>query len=242
MRYINQLVNETDVVVISYDAPHRKTHDVLNGLHDLGYVNVTVLALPFKVRENPFKPIYSHRPPALSDETPQSMCTRYKYRFRKAEATQIGSYLTQRKPDFTLIAGAGLLPDALVEQHKIINSHPGWLPYVRGLDSLKWAIHKKLPIGVTTHFIDATADAGKLIEQRLVPIYPEDKFEDVANRQYELEIDMLIHSITQIKDRWLFPQLSTTKSEPTKRMPKNIEQNLMKDFEDYKTDYFKKQK
>ena len=40
-----------------------------------------------------------------------------------------------------LIGGAGILPKKLVNSMKIINSHPAYLPYVRGLDSLKWAIY-----------------------------------------------------------------------------------------------------
>ena len=227
-------MNQPEIVVISYNTPHRKTQDVLFQLKAKGYQNVTVLALPFVFRENPFKPIFAHRPSTAVDVMPEVLCERFLYRFKETKADEIKSYLNRNKTDYILIAGAGLLPDELVENHKLINSHPGWLPKVRGLDSLKWAIHKKLPLGVTCHFVDSEADAGFLIEQREVPIYANDTFHSLAYRQYEIEIDMLVNSIQVIPTRTEFPSLSTTEFEATRRMPKSIEENLMQEFEVYK--------
>jgi len=227
-------VNQSEIVVISYNTPHRKTQDVLFQLKAKGYQNVSVLALPFVFRENPFKPIYAHRPSTAIDVMPEVLCERLQFRFQEIKADQINLYLNRHKADFILIAGAGLLPDELVENHKLINSHPGWLPKVRGLDSLKWAIHNQQPLGVTCHFVDSEADAGFLIEQREVPIYANDTFHSVAYRQYEIEIDMLISSTEIIPTRTEFPSLSTTEFEATRRMPKAIEEKLMEDFEVYK--------
>ena len=227
-------MNQPEIVVISYNTPHRKTQDVLFQLKAKGYQNVTVLALPFVHRENPFKPIYAHRPSTAVDVQPEILCERLLYRFQEISADGIHAYLNRNQTDFVLIAGAGLLPDELVENHKLINSHPGWLPKVRGLDSLKWAIHNQQPLGVTCHFVDSEADAGFLIEQREVPIYSNDTFHSVAYRQYEIEIELLVNSIEIIPSRTEFPSLSTTEFEATRRMPKTIEENLMEEFEVYK--------
>ena len=227
-------MNQPEIVVISYNTPHRKTQDVLFHLKAKGYRNVSVLALPFVHRENPFKPIFAHRPSKAIDVMPEILCERLHFRFKEIKADEIHAYLNQNQSDFVLIAGAGLLPDELVENHKLINSHPGWLPKVRGLDSLKWAIHNQQPLGVTCHFVDSEADAGYLIEQREVPVYNNDTFHSVAYRQYEIEIDMLVNSIEIIPSRTDFPSLSTTEFEATRRMPKSIEENLMEGFERYK--------
>lgn len=232
-------MKQQEIVVISYNTPHRKTQDVLFQLKAKGYQNVTVLALPFVQRENPFKPIYAHRPSTAVDVMPELLCERLLYRFKTVNADEIHLYLTQHSYDFVLIAGAGLLPDELVENHKLINAHPGWLPKVRGLDSLKWAIRNKQPLGVSCHFVDSEADAGFLIEQREVPVFENDTFHSVAYRQYEIEIDMLVNSIEVIPSRTEFPSLSTTEFEATRRMPKAIEKNLMKEFEAYKAEYLK---
>lgn len=230
-------MNQPDIVVISYNTPHRKTQDVLFQLKAKGYQNVTVLALPFVFRENPFKPIYAHRPSTAIDVTPEVLCERLLYRFKTVNADGINFYLNENPNDFILITGAGLLPDELVENHKLINSHPGWLPKVRGLDSLKWAIHNKQMLGVTCHYVDSEADAGFLIEQREVPVYTNDSFHSLAYRQYEIEIDMLVNSIEVIPSRTEFPSLSTTEYEPTRRMPKSIEENLMQEFEKYREEF-----
>ncbi|SMC65930.1 formyltransferase family protein [Moheibacter sediminis] len=230
-------MNQPDIVVISYNTPHRKTQDVLFQLKVKGYQNVTVLALPFVFRENPFKPIYAHRPSTAVDVSPEILCERFLYRFKTVNADEIHPYLNENPNDFVLITGAGLLPDELVENHKLINSHPGWLPKVRGLDSLKWAIHKKQTLGVTCHYVDSEADAGFLIEQREVPVYANDTFHSVAYRQYEIEIDMLVNSIEVIPSRTEFTSLSTTEFEATRRMPKSIEENLMQEFEVYKEEF-----
>ncbi|MBA5629817.1 formyltransferase family protein [Moheibacter lacus] len=227
-------MNQPEIVVISYNTPHRKTQDVLFQLKAKGYRNVSVLALPFVHRENPFKPIFAHRPSKAIDIMPEILCERLHFRFKEIKADEIHAYLNQNQSDFVLIAGAGLLPDELVENHKLINSHPGWLPKVRGLDSLKWAIHNQQPLGVTCHFVDSEADAGFLIEQREVPVYNNDTFHSVAYRQYEIEIDMLVNSIEIIPSRTDFPSLSTSEFEATRRMPKSIEENLMEGFERYK--------
>jgi|SRR5690554_3773709 phosphoribosylglycinamide formyltransferase-1 len=227
--------NSQEIAVISYNTPHRKTQDVLFGLKAKAYNKVTVLALPFVYRENPFKPIYTHRPSKAIEVSTADLCSRLGYGFKIVEAAEIKTYLDNNPTDFVLIAGAGLLPDDLVGQHRLINSHPGWLPLVRGLDSLKWAIHKQIKAGVTCHFVDSTADAGYLIKQKEIPVYKNDTFHSLAYRQYETEIELLVESIALIPQKNEFPALSDTASEPTRRMPKAIEEKLMEEFEAYKT-------
>ena len=96
---------------------------------------------------------------------------------------------------------------------------------------MKWAIYDEKPIGVTSHIISEECDAGKLIKRELLKLYPWDTFHSVALRQYEMEIDMLASSIEDIKTASL-EELSTTESEPSRRMPHKIEHQLMKKFQD----------
>ncbi|WP_313578008.1 formyltransferase family protein [Chishuiella sp.] len=222
------------IAVISYNVPHRKTQDVLHGLKAKGYKNVKLLALPFVKRENPFIPIYQHRPNKAIQITPKNYCENFGYDFDLTSFETIYSQLESYQPDYIIIAGAGLLPSILVEKYKIINTHPGFLPFTRGLDSLKWAITNKTEIGVTTHFINEEADAGFLIEQQHVPVYENDTFHSVAQRQYEMEIEMLVNSLEIIPTITEFKSLSSSEHPATRRMPKLIEKNLLIAFEDYK--------
>lgn len=222
------------IAVITYNVPHRKTQDVLNGLKAKGYKNVKVFALPFVERENPFRPIYQHRPSKAINVDIKLFCKHFGYEFDLTSVTTINQQLSEFNADYIIIAGAGLLPDELVERYKIINTHPGFLPLTRGLDSLKWAIVKGVEIGVTTHFVDKEADAGFLIQQEHVPVYENDTFHSLAQRQYETEIEMLVNSVEIIPTLTTYTSLSSNEYEATRRMPKAIEKNLLNAFETYK--------
>jgi len=230
-------MKQPKIAVISYNTPHRKTQDVLHGLKAKGYRNIKVFALPFVQRENPFKPIYQHRPSKAIQIEIDQYCQNFDYQFDLTTAETLNQQLHNFQADYVIIAGAGLLPDELVESHKIINTHPGFLPLTRGLDSLKWAITKGVEIGVTTHFVDTEADAGFLIEQQRIPVYQNDTFHSVAYRQYEIEIELLVRSIEVIPTLSEFKSLSSNEYEATRRMPKAIEQDLMQAFERYKEQF-----
>lgn len=221
------------IVVITYNYPHRKTQDIIFGLKAKGYHDVMLLALPFIKRENPFKPIYQHRPSKAHPIYPETLAHNFGYNFQEVTADKIEEILNQIKPIATLIAGAGILPASLVNNHKIINSHPAYLPEVRGLDALKWAIHHKKKIGVTSHFVVENADAGFMIDRKEVPVFSNDTFHSLASRQYETEIKMLLNAIELIQTQTDFPVLEE-KGDVHRRMPKKIEENLMHDFEKFK--------
>lgn len=228
-------MNSSDIIaVITYDYPHRKTQDVIFGLKAKGYQNVHLLALPFVKRENPFKPIYAHRPSKAFQIFPEDLANNFKYFFQKVNQKNLDEVLKHLNPNFILIAGAGLLPSEVVLNHKIINSHPAYLPEVRGLDAIKWAILQEKPIGVTSHFINENADAGFMIDRKKLEIYKNDSFHSLAYRQYSIEIEMLIESIEIIQQKTDFPALDET-GEVNRRMPKSKEKLLLNSFESYKS-------
>ena len=111
-------MQQPKIAVISYNTPHRKTQDVLSGLKAKGYHFITVFALPFVERENPFLPIYQHRPSKAINVQPIDFCQNFGYRFDLTTAETLNNQLIDYNPDYTIIAGAGLLPDELVEKHK----------------------------------------------------------------------------------------------------------------------------
>jgi phosphoribosylglycinamide formyltransferase 1 len=232
-------MHQPKIAVISYNVPHRKTQDVLNGLKAKGYQNIKVFALPFVQRENPFTPIYQHRPSKAIMVQPIDYCKNFGIDFELTTTDILNDQLKSFEADYVIIAGAGLLPDEIVTTYRLINTHPGFLPFTRGLDSLKWAITKGVEIGVTTHFVDAEADAGFLIEQRHVDVNHNDTFHSVAYRQYEIEIEMLVNSIQLIPTLSNYKSLSSDEYIATRRMPKAIEKELMNSFEKYKEKFSK---
>ena len=130
-----------------------------------------------------------------------------------------------------LVCGAGIIPQNIIKTCTVINSHPGYIPLVRGLDAFKWAIAEDKPIGVTTHIIGGEVDAGEIIRRKIIPVYKNDTFHAAAQRVYENEILMLAEALTLLNEE--HKCIPAGDNELHRRMPPEIERGLMKAFEDY---------
>lgn len=210
--------------VLTYNQKHRKTYDTLCLLKVRGYENVTVFAQAMTYVKKSY-PLVSHRPELIMDiPNPKELCHHLGYEYRE------GNFEDAIKEDdaIYLLCGAGLLPESFVKSHRIINSHPGYSPYARGLDAYKWSIYYGLPLGVTTHYLGEHIDAGEVIERRQIFIKQYDTFHLVAQRIYENEVDMLVNAIQKADDEheYIIPD-----NEVFKRMDKEKEKTLFDKFE-----------
>jgi len=221
------------IAVIAYDQATRKTQEILLRLKGSNYQDVDVYAVPFVPRK-PLHPLISHRPNGLLLEMDnKNLAENLQYSYIQINIEELDKAFQQIDYDTILIGGAGLLPEELAENHRIINSHPGYLPYVRGLDAAKWAIYEKKPVGVTVHFIDKEADAGLLIVQQKLEIEPNDTFHSICFKLWDLEMKLLIDAIEiagQEKDFRPLPVFG----ESHRRMPKDKENELFTKFDEYK--------
>lgn len=220
------------IAVLTYPIKHRKTYDVLCLLKVNGYLDVKVCAIPFHYQKKKF-PKIEHRP-EMNFQIPEleEVCRNLGYQYQQGQLEA----LDIEKERIVLIAGAGILPEEFVNTYKIINAHPGYIPNCRGLDSLKWAIVEKQPVGVTTHLLGKYVDAGEVIERREIVLNTSDTFHAVAQRVYENEVSMLVEAIDKC-DKYGTTMIYPEKYELHKRMPENIEDNLMESFEQYKKMY-----
>ena len=218
------------LAILTYNVPHRKTFDTLSLLKAKGYENITVFAQPMTYTKKR-QPLVAHRPELnYSIPHPVEMCQNLGYQYLEGEFSDIVG--KEWDEAVFLLCGAGLLPDEFVRSHRIINSHPGYIPYARGLDSYKWSVYKKLPIGVSTHLIGEYVDAGEIIDRRTVEIKPYDSFHSVAIRVYEYEIEMLVEAIEKVDEEHdvIVPPPD---SELFKRMPESMEVELFHRFDEY---------
>lgn len=216
--------------IITYDRPHRKTQDLISQLIFKGYNNLLVIAIPFIERKT-FQPLFSHRPTKAANIMVSEMCDHLGIQYVKTEIAGLQVYLSKFNFEHILIAGAGLVPEEITKEFKIINSHPGYLPNVKGLDALKWAILNGQPIGVTTHYISGNTDEGLLIERQIIPVYFEDTFHSVAFRQYETEIEMLVNSIKLVQIKNVNEKLIDERYKVNTRMPHHLELKMMNNFQ-----------
>lgn len=218
------------VNIFTYNIPHRKTYDVICLLKARGYSDVFVYGIPMHYKKT-YQPLIQHRPsisPSLI-KTVQSFCENLGYFYK-----EIKSYeeVVLENNALVLICGAGIIPEDLIKKYTIINSHPGFIPNVRGLDALKWAIYEQEPIGVTTHLLDEDVDCGYVIDRREVPLNINDTFHEIALRQYEMEVEMLVDAIEK-KDHYIC-YAKPGDFQIHKRMKHSEEKNMFKIFEEYK--------
>ena len=219
------------ICLLSYQANHRKTYDVIAGLKARGYEDVCIYAKPFHYNKT-FKPIYEHRPScewtAYDNLKYEDVINNYGYEIRK-----IDNYEDINEPKGTifLVCGASLLPETFLKRNVVINAHPGYIPKERGLDALKWTIIEGQTIGVTTHLIGDYVDAGDIIERIEVPLFENDTFHSVADRVYQIEIKLLLDSI---ENHSIVLTTDGGGYDVHKRMPHYIEEDLMREFDEYK--------
>lgn len=217
------------IAVLTYNKKHRKTFDALCLLRAKGYDHVTVYAQPMTYVKKGY-PLIEHRPGLVMDiPEPDQLCRNFGYEYLEGEFAVTAE--SAGRDVLFLLCGAGLLQEPFVKKHRIVNSHPGYSPFARGLDSYKWSVYYNLPIGVTTHVIGEYVDAGEIIERREIGVNWQDMFHSVAQRIYENEIDMLVGAVEHMdeKHEYIIP-----KNEIFKRMPAKIEENLPDKFQQYK--------
>ena len=160
------------IVVLTYDAPHRKTEDVVWKLLSSGYRNLHLVATPWIERkERQF--IYAHRPgekgwPCEPTSKTEVFAEKVGIPFTKTVGTSLEATLDPLECEVVVVGGAQLLPESVVTRFKVVNVHPGLLPMCRGLDILKWSVLELLRVGVTAHICDGRADLGRRIAEQTV--------------------------------------------------------------------------
>ena len=106
------------------------------------------------------------------------------------------------EPDLVVLAGfmrilSNHFTDAL--EGKLINIHPSLLPEYPGLNTHKRAIENKDKYsGCTVHFVNSKLDSGKIILQKKVKIYKNDKEKNLEKRVLREEHKLYPKAIIKI--------------------------------------------
>jgi phosphoribosylglycinamide formyltransferase-1 len=95
---------------------------------------------------------------------------------------------TLREHGVTLVCLAGFMrllgPEFLqAYPHRVLNVHPSLLPAFPGVDAQRQAIQHGVRVsGATVHLVTAELDAGPIVLQSAVPVFPTDTTETLAAR------------------------------------------------------------
>jgi Formyl transferase len=94
--------------------------------------------------------------------------------------------LRSMEPDYLVLAGLGILnDDALaIPRRGTFNVHPGLLPWVRGVAVIERAVERRIPVGITAHYVNAGIDTGPIIRRELIPVQPYDTLASLERKSY----------------------------------------------------------
>ena len=115
--------------------------------------------------------------------------------------------LQEKGVDLIILAGylTVLTPNIVgAFRNKIVNIHPSLIPKFCGAGYYGMRVHEAViaahetESGATVHFVDEGTDTGKIIEQRKVPVYPNDTPETLQKRVLEVEHRLLPEVIARL--------------------------------------------
>ncbi len=107
--------------------------------------------------------------------------------------------LRQRRTDYVALAGyLKMLPVEVLRAYpnRVVNIHPALLPKYGGKGMYGRKVHEAVIVsgdkqsGPTVHLADEVYDHGKILEQRIVPVLPDDTPDTLAARVLEAEHEL----------------------------------------------------
>jgi methionyl-tRNA formyltransferase len=116
------------------------------------------------------------------------------------------------EPELVVLGGTGIIRPHLlaIPLRGTVNAHPGLLPDLRGSSSVAWALHKDLPVGCTTHFVDDGIDTGPVILQRRLEVRRGDTYELIVRRMLTLAARLMADTL----DAFELGQVRPTEQDP----------------------------
>ena len=134
-----------------------------------------------------------------------------RFRTRLEPQAEVEVVRMLRDADVELVALAGfmrVLKSAILDAfpRRIVNIHPSLLPKFPGLEAWKQAlVAGERVTGCTVHYVDEKIDHGDVIEQREVPILPNDTAERLHARIQTAEHELYPTAIGQVCRQLFIP-------------------------------------
>ena len=127
--------------------------------------------------------------------------------------------------DLQIVVAFRMLPEVVWNMPPMgtFNLHASLLPQYRGAAPLNWAIiNGDTETGITTFFLKHEIDTGEIIQQRRIPILPEDNVGTIHDKLMVLGADMVVETVDAILAGTVKPidQESIQTDEPLRPAPK----------------------
>lgn len=106
------------------------------------------------------------------------------------------------QPDVTILSGfMRLVPPRFVEalSPNLLNTHPAYLPEFPGAHAVHDALDANVTeTGATIMIVDNGVDTGPIIDQRRIPIHPDDDQDSLHERIKEVERELLTETVRNL--------------------------------------------
>lgn len=123
---------------------------------------------------NTFRPDSVERPPGLNIQQVDE----------GLNSPECVEMISELKPDYAINAWGTIFRSRLLDvlDGRLLNSHMGGLPEIRGMNAAEWSILSSLPIGNTVHIIDSGIDTGPILDFFPIEGGTADSIEDIRTR------------------------------------------------------------
>ena len=137
--------------------------------------------------------------------------------------------------DLQIVVAFRMLPEVVWNMPPMgtFNLHASLLPQYRGAAPLNWAIiNGDTETGITTFFLKHEIDTGEIIQQRRIPILPEDNVGTIHDKLMVLGADMVVETVDAILAGTVKPidQESIQTDEPLRPAPKIFKETCRIDW------------
>ena len=106
------------------------------------------------------------------------------------------------KTDIVIFSADSIVKEEVINAPSIgiLNCHPALLPEYRGCNAIEWPIYENKLIGSTCHLMDEGIDSGPIVYKEKMPIYREDKYEQIRARSLSFTAQVLAKGIKKLKN------------------------------------------
>lgn len=231
------------LMVFAYDFPNYKTQEILVRLAVEGFNIKYVIGAPFKKLNRPQSEVRD-APALIATMQTSDICKRLGIPYHVFDhcSRECERFIASTPVDIGIIAGAQIIAPNIISQFTtggIVNTHEALLPWIRGLDTLKWSIAKGLPMANTIHFIDATIDQGKLIYAEKTEIKPTDTPLDVSLRMIQTKPNVLVTALRKLDAPLMnqLPSLAGYDGIYGTVMPRELAEKTLAQFDSWRDKY-----
>ncbi|MBH09381.1 MAG: methionyl-tRNA formyltransferase [Candidatus Marinimicrobia bacterium] len=109
--------------------------------------------------------------------------------------------LEKLNPDIFVVVAYKILPDWVIRipSYGAINLHPSLLPEFRGAAPIQWALmNGKKITGVSIFQIAEKVDSGDILNQKEIPIFPNDNYLSLSKRLSKIGANMIIKTLNDL--------------------------------------------